>query len=98
DATVTGVQTCALPISIAENDGVVYSSGGGEPIGGLVDGQTYYAHLAGGGAIELMDKKSTDGGTVIPLTSNGTGRGHSIVLSGMRSEERRVGKECRTRR
>ncbi|HEY8830258.1 MAG TPA: hypothetical protein VIM83_06635, partial [Candidatus Limnocylindria bacterium] len=70
------------PVAIAENDGVVYSSGGGDPIGGLVDGQTYYAHIDGG-AIQLMDKKSTDGGTVIPLTSNGSGRSHSIVLSGM---------------
>src|SRR5205823_11289732 len=73
------------PVTLAEDDGVVYSSGGGDPMGGLVDGQTYYVHLpsGSGGPVQLMDKKSTDGGTVIPLTSNGTGRSHSIVASGM---------------
>src|SRR5438477_8573253 len=37
--------TINLPYSLGVNDGdaVVYSSGGGAPIGGLIDGGTYYA-------------------------------------------------------
>ena len=71
------------PVALAEDDAVVYSSGGGDPIGGLVDGQTYYVHLMGGSSIQLRNAKTSDGGTIVPLTSDGTGRGHSIVLSGM---------------
>jgi len=70
------------PVTLAEDDGVVYSSGGGDPIGGLVDGQTYYVHVVSPGHIQLRDKKSTDGGSIVSLTSDGSGRSHSIVVSG----------------
>ena len=39
-----------LDHSLATGDAVVYSSGGGTPIGGLVDGRTYYAIVLAPGA------------------------------------------------
>ncbi|HEV8463176.1 MAG TPA: hypothetical protein VGQ38_20990, partial [Gaiellaceae bacterium] len=78
-----GSNTFNLPYApgVGEDDQVVYSAGGGTPIGGLVDGGTYYAHLVGGNSIQLRDKKSSDGGTVIDITDPGpnAGRSHSIV-------------------
>ena len=76
-----------LPYSLgaANNDGIVYSSGGGQVIGGLVDGREYYFKDAGGGWFQLLTKKSDDpGSTVVDLTALPTdgGRSHSVVLNG----------------
>src|SRR5687767_13004670 len=65
DKLVTGVQTCALPISIVKSPGSIYDS----------------ARFAG---ITLREE------TQALLDSGATGEQ-------LRSEERRVGKECRSR-
>jgi len=70
------------PGAISNNDAVVYSSGGGTPIGGLVDGGTYYYKDLGGGWFQLLDKPSDKGGVVIALGSGWTGRSHSLVREG----------------
>ena len=94
-----GSNTITLPYDLGANTGdkVVYSSGGGDPIGGLVDGGTYYAIISTSGnptVLQLADSKchatgSSDdcGGspgtvTAIDLTSRGSGRAHSIVKDG----------------
>ena len=81
-----GANTIKLPytLTVSNDDAVVYSSGGGTPIGGLVDGQTYYYQDAGGGRFSLLNKKASDGGTPVDLTSLPTdgGRSHSIVPGG----------------
>src|SRR5438309_5129543 len=80
DGTVTGVQTCALPISAAAGRRVGVNELD-DPMGGL--------GVRGRGELE-----------------NGTARGAKILgkrlareneLRRVRSEERRVGKECRSR-
>src|SRR5207245_3719664 len=79
DATVTGVQTCALPISHPEVQVLVGRPGVRTPrCGGL--------HLVIGG------KRSRTG----LLSDDAAGR-ISLRIDGRRSEERRVGKECRSR-
>ena len=78
--------TIFLPYTLgaSNNDAIVYSSGGGQVIGGLVDGQTYYFQDAGAGRFRLLTKKSDQGGVVVQLTSRPTDgwRAHSFVLSG----------------
>ena len=66
---------------VANDASVVYSAGGGTPIGGLVDGQTYYAQSVSGNSLQLSDKKLADGGVIIDLVDPGpnAGRSHSIV-------------------
>src|SRR2546429_6674513 len=66
DVAVTGVQTCALPISLKDDAGAVIGAIG----------------------IVLFDQPET---TLQPLISK------FAVLQRDRSEERRVGKECRSR-
>src|SRR5438046_10395093 len=70
DWSVTGVQTCALPIS----SGLAY------------DGRVKPDVVAPGVALETSEPGSNADGTARYGTVNGT-----------RSEERRVGKECRSR-
>ena len=84
-----GTSTIHLPYAIdfSNNDQVVYSAGGGTPIGGLVDGGEYYAENVGGACtncLELWTKKPADGGTKITLTDPGSnaGKSHSIVGAG----------------
>src|SRR5688572_32967270 len=75
DLTVTGVQTCALPISGRGGEAVRRPPpGGAERPGGA----------AGGGGV-LPPRRGGRQGRAVPQA---TGRGY-------RSEERRVGKECR---
>src|SRR5215203_4846896 len=94
-ATARSGNTITLPYSLglATGDPVVYSSGGGSAIGGLVDGQTYYVIALGGDAYRLADTKCHATGSVddcgvaqaaepIILTSNGSGRSHSLVKHG----------------
>src|SRR5688572_33241769 len=68
DLTVTGVQTCALPISIERR-------GGFEP---LLDGPPHFEAV-----------RQRPGKAARHL--------HQLVEVELRSEERRVGKECRSR-
>ncbi|HTZ07417.1 MAG TPA: hypothetical protein VMB53_16900, partial [Gaiellaceae bacterium] len=80
-ADVSG-NVIALPysLSVADDDPVVYSSGGGTPIGGLVDGGTYYAHVISPNHIAL---RATKGGADIVLNAAAaTGRSHSLVKQG----------------
>src|SRR5207253_7502512 len=86
DGHVTGVQTCALPIWLQDRCILSHRAGGrGE----------------GGGSGELLLR-----GTTRSLTMSGEGPGAdpsftrpamSRELLELRSEERRVGKECRSR-
>src|SRR2546427_3908837 len=80
DLTVTGVQTCALPISLRD---------------GLVDPETRIGRRAwvadgdvGVGAVMAVRRRGAAAAREVPLV----GRDHEA-----RSEERRVGKECRSR-
>src|SRR5260221_8542552 len=73
DHCVTGVQTCALPISILENAGMF--------------------HLGGESQKQLKDKLQEDTRFEAVIHNLcGISREQEI-----RSEERRVGKECRSR-
>ena len=47
------VITLPYALAVSTGDPVVYSAGGGTPIGGLVDGQTYYAIVLSPDVIEL---------------------------------------------
>src|SRR5688572_32158748 len=81
DLTVTGVQTCALPISGST------STGGGEPAAvGL--GAAPGAVAAG--------SEGAAAGAGAAATRRGR-RSCRPTLASLRSEERRVGKECRAR-
>src|SRR5690348_18041824 len=76
DGRVTGVQTCALPIS----------SDGAAPLGFNLEGP-FLAEARKGAhdAAHLQAPAELRGGSLDGL------------LDGLRSEERRVGKECRSR-
>ncbi|WP_141847710.1 beta strand repeat-containing protein, partial [Humibacillus xanthopallidus] len=87
--------TITLPYSfitpIATGDAVIYSSGGGTPIGGLTDGQTYYAIVLATtgpfGAQQIRLATTRDraiSGLAITLTASAaTGTSHSLVPSGV---------------
>src|SRR5438309_4050942 len=88
DGTVTGVQTCALPIS---NSNVVC----GLP----------FHHRQGGRMVDVIlvpeGEKQTTFELGISLDRDvpmQTALGYTSPLAIIRSEERRVGKECRARR
>ena len=105
-AVNAGTDTFTLPYELRDGDSgdpvvtgqkVVYSSGGGAPIGGLVDGQTYYAIVTSPRVIRLAkteceatgDPAGTDdcdgiAQTPVNITAvpADAGRSHSIVLSG----------------
>jgi hypothetical protein len=80
-----------LDTPLATGDAVIYSTGGGTPIGGLVDGQTYYAIVLPTtgpfGAQQVRLATTHDkavAGTAITLTASAaTGTSHSIVPSGV---------------
>src|SRR3712207_8092945 len=83
DIGVTGVQTCALPIFIARQLHRVYARG--------------RRWLRAHGQVVAVDDVSfaVPAGTIFGLLGpNGAGKTTTIK---MRSEERRVGKECRSR-
>ena len=82
-----------LPYRIEDSNGNLitngapldYSTGGGSPIGGLVDGGHYYAEnvQAVGNAMSLQ-LAATNGGSPLPLTpSAATGDGHILALVGV---------------
>ena len=83
----TGTDTITLPYTfsggLSNDDQVLYSSGDGQAIGGLVNGQTYYAENVSIGAHSTtLQLSATKGGSIINLTSTGTGTSHSIVKGG----------------
>src|SRR5690606_40191659 len=82
DFHVTGVQTCALPISLALGSGTV------TPLE-LVSGFAVFAN--NGYRVEpfFIDRIEDTGGETIWMAD--------YTLACLRSEERRVGKECRSR-
>ncbi|MEM6473404.1 MAG: hypothetical protein AAF802_27850, partial [Planctomycetota bacterium] len=65
---------------------VIYENGGGTDIGGLTSGETYYVVVTGPtsykltGSTESAQKADIDGSTgdIIPLSSTGSGSGHSL--------------------
>ncbi len=85
-------------INAQTGDAVVYSSGGGAPIGNLVDGETYYViidsigpnstvlRLAAtrcGAVTDAVDDNCTNTSVQpINLTSTGSGKSHSLTVSG----------------
>src|SRR5256885_8790704 len=82
DYKVTGVQTCALPISVNPNSVTVDASVG------VMGSQAVTASNTGNAALNVSQIQVS--GTGFAVT------GLSAPLS-LRSEERRVGKECRSR-
>src|SRR5688572_32110305 len=77
DLTVTGVQTCALPISVTACEATAY-------LDGLLDRG---GDLSAAGFVRGIDV--VGGGYV--------SRSAPLSRTSSRSEERRVGKECRSR-
>src|SRR2546430_11574602 len=78
DLTVTGVQTCALPISDKPSAN---------------DANRFYQMSYGITAEEDLEHSSFGAGLLVESYINFSWFG----VVGMRSEERRVGKECRSR-
>uniref|UniRef100_UPI0032217262 beta strand repeat-containing protein n=1 Tax=Microbacterium sp. TaxID=51671 RepID=UPI0032217262 len=87
--------TVTLPYDLAldAGDAVVYTANGGTPIGGLVDGQTYYVIPVGPHAFQLSatpcgatpSADGCSGGATQPIAlsaGTATGRAHSFVLEG----------------
>src|SRR5207245_7018667 len=95
DATVTGVQTCALPISKFSNPP-------------RQQAEQIYQHYVNGGVPAADDYRIfqdyifryliSEGGRLhLPVhIHSAVGIGDYFNISEARSEERRVGKECRT--
>ena len=86
DHCVTGVQTCALPISLGDKPIYLPANGAADaPFGTLLGRPIIFTETAqtvgDQGDIAFVDWKSYN----------------SITKAGGRSEERRVGKECRSR-
>src|SRR2546422_10109900 len=99
DVAVTGVQTCALPISgghLPGGVGVAAAEGGFTASTG--SGQPTASTLAPAG---VLGHWSMPSGTPSRSVSNGQPLASTVapagVLGHLRSEERRVGKECRSR-
>src|SRR6185436_14615447 len=60
-------------------DALVYHNGGGEDIGGLADGTTYFAIVGDDGTLKLADTRAHAlAGSALDLTSQGTGSAHTI--------------------
>src|SRR3712207_7161047 len=82
DIGVTGVQTCALPI--------------------FEHGPAKGAEDRSGGDLAVVDREARDGGEVVAPDQGAKLHQFSLlatmaIMSERRSEERRVGKECRSR-
>src|SRR2546430_8898464 len=80
DLTVTGVQTCALPILHADMHAFAVGADG-----------TFYAGTDGG----IFASSNALSGPALDVTF--TSAHNEGLVSHLRSEERRVGKECRSR-
>ncbi len=68
-------------------DAVVYHAGGGTPIGGLVDGQTYYVIVIDPDHIQLASTRANaTAGIAIPISSTGsTGSSQNFTLTKLQS-------------
>src|SRR5207249_7331289 len=98
DRNVTGVQTCALPISLHDDVDVVVLGGG---FGGLLAGARL--REAGVRDLRMIEKGGDFGGTWYWNRYPGAQCDvesyiYLPLLEELRSEERRVGQECRARR
>ena len=76
--------------AIATGDAVIYSSGGSTPIGGLTDGQTYYAIVVGTGTFGAQQirlattrDRAVSGLAITLNAALATGTAHSLVPSGV---------------
>jgi len=68
------------PQGLATGEAVVYSNGGGDNIGGLTDGTTYFAIVEGDGLLRLGETRDKAlKNEAIELTSVGTGSDHKIT-------------------
>ena len=72
---------------LSTGEAVVYHSGGGVPVGGLVDGQTYYVIVLDSNHVELASTSANaTADTPIALSSTGsTSSGQSFSLSKLQS-------------
>src|SRR5207249_8267050 len=87
DRNVTGVQTCALPISTSQCEGI------GVVIPGVVDSETGRVLNAPVDTEKPVRTENTGFGSVREIIIVSTMTSFFIALLA-RSEERRVGKEC----
>src|SRR5690606_39721982 len=93
DFHVTGVQTCALPISVRIAEGAI--DGAGQPVEFLPD-EPVFRHLAARGRGDLQEGDLPPAlGMALQELAEGA-EALRLPLA-VRSEERRVGKECRSR-
>src|SRR5207253_6583102 len=93
DGHVTGVQTCALPISIQAHWSVMMA----QSLNAIANGAP---NPAPGFTTTQVSEVSNHYGAICTMgigCSTGGDRGLLDFLSVTRSEERRVGKECRDR-
>src|SRR5205823_11241299 len=88
DKLVTGVQTCALPISTAQQPDRRASQSLQR-----ANRRTSAAHCAGSGQCRTTPPTATPAACARPAP-----RLPVLISLDQRSEERRVGKECRSRR
>src|SRR5690606_39437391 len=96
DFHVTGVQTCALPIYLAYNeDGHIGALAVKAPSKKFRDAEAYLAHIQSPKAERVYI--TSEHLEVLFLRSNPSEDTGSRVWAQTRSEERRVGKECRDR-
>src|SRR5207245_7092261 len=95
DATVTGVQTCALPISVTA-DQIVVTKDGHMPEGRK---KLKTDSEAGVHVYELRKFMRSNAGTCVnqkPIVKKGQHVKRGQIIADGRSEERRVGKENRS--
>ena len=86
-ASSTTVSTSANTISFPAADGftndqpLIYTNGGGSSIGGLVNGQTYYAIVIDNQTIELASTlNNAQNGIPVDFTSTGSGAAQSLTV------------------
>src|SRR5439155_6010348 len=91
DGHVTGVQTCALPISLSLQGRYTLVTGASSGLGREIAREIATRH--GGHLVLVARRKERLEELAKELEQHGT---KSVCIA--RSEERRVGKECRTRR
>src|SRR5207245_6919773 len=92
DATVTGVQTCALPISNIPHTPRVLHLSTYDAQDGASRGSTWLNEALRCRGFEsslMVGRKRSDDPTILPLPGP-----IAPVMSALRSEERRVGNEC----
>src|SRR2546426_3304977 len=88
DYKVTGVQTCALPISLLAGERVALNFL--QRLSGVATlTRRAVEAVAGTGARITHTRKTTPGLRAL--------ESYAVIVGGGRSEERRVGKECRSR-